>query len=184
MANVAITFFSGRGHTRKLAVTLARALGAEGCSARLIDVMEMSETDWQAMEAADGILFGAPTYMGSVAAEYKGFMDATSDIWSDQKWADKLAGGFTVATFPGGDKIVALQQLSTFAMQHGMLWVGQDQIGAPVNRNQVGINESGTWLGLAATTVRDKELLVSDGDVETARRYGTRFARAVRRWSI
>lgn len=184
MPNVAITYFSGRGHTRKLATTLAKALGGYDCAARLIDVMEMTDTDWKAMDAADAIIFGSPTYMGSVAAEFKGFMDATSDIWSDQKWADKLAAGFTVATFPGGDKLVALQQLNTFAMQHGMVWVGQDRIGAPVDRQAVGINESGVWLGLAATTVRDKEQMVSDGDLETARLFGKRIARAVRRWSI
>lgn len=184
MANVAITYFSGRGHTRKMAQTIARALGAEDCAARLIDVVQMTEMDWQAMEAADAIVFGAPTYMGSVAAEFKGFMDASSEIWSNQLWADKIAGGFTVATFPGGDKLVALQQLNTFAMQHGMIWVGQDQIGAPVNAAETGINQSGIWLGLAATTVRDKTQLISEGDVETAHRFGKRIARAVRRWSV
>ncbi|SMO58797.1 NAD(P)H dehydrogenase (quinone) [Thalassovita litoralis] len=184
MGNVAITYFSGRGHTRKLADKIAVALGQEGCAARLIDVTDLSQTDWQAMEAADAILLGAPTYMGSIAAEYKSFMDATSDIWSEQLWADKLAAGFTVATFPGGDKLSSLMQLNIFAMQHGMIWVGQDQIGAPVNADAEGINASGTWLGLAATTVRDKTLMVSQGDLETAHRFGQRIARAVRRWSI
>lgn len=184
MANVAITYFSGRGHTRKLADAIALALGAEDCAARLIDVTQISELDWKAMEATDAIIFGAPTYMGSVAAEFKAFMDQSSDIWTDQRWADKLAAGFTVATFPGGDKLNALMQLSIFAMQHGMVWVGQDQIGAPVNRDQIGINESGVWLGLGATTVRDKSLMVSEGDLETAHRFGKRIARAVRRWSI
>ncbi|MEZ5673785.1 MAG: flavodoxin family protein [Thalassovita sp.] len=139
MGNVAITYFSGRGHTRKLADKIAVALGQEGCAARLIDVTDLSQTDWQAMEAADAILLGAPTYMGSIAAEYKSFMDATSDIWSEQLWADKLAAGFTVATFPGGDKLSSLMQLNIFAMQHGMIWVGQDQIGAPVNTDAEGL---------------------------------------------
>ncbi len=184
MANVAITYFSGRGHTRKIATTIADALGDQDCDARLIDVTQISTTDWQAMGAADAILFGAPTYMGSVATEFKSFMDQTSEIWSAQGWADKLAGGFTVATFPGGDKLAALMQMNIFAMQHGMVWIGQDQVGAPVNRDEPGINESGVWLGMAATTVRDKTQLISEGDVETARRFGQRIARAVRRWSI
>lgn len=184
MANVAIPYFSAAGHTRRLAETIAVALGQENCAARLIDVTRMDEVDWQALDAADAILFGVPTYMGGPAAQFKTFLDATSDIWEAQRWADKLAAGFTVATFPGGDKLATLVQLNLFAMQHGMIWVGQDQIGAPVNRNAVGINETGVWLGLAATTVRDKSQLVSDGDLETARRFGLRIARSVRRWSV
>jgi len=46
-----------------------------------------------------------------------------------------------------------------------------------------GINQSGTWLGLAATTVRDKSLMVSEGDLETARRFGVRISRLARRWA-
>lgn len=184
MVNIAITYFSGAGHTRRLADTLALSLGREDCAARLIDVTEMAPLDWQALEAADAILFGAPTYMGGPAAEFKAFMDATSDIWERQLWADKLAAGFTVATFPSGDKLSTLTQLSIFAMQHGMLWLGQDQIGAPVDQTKPGINQTGAWLGLSATTVRDKTQLVSEDDLETARRFASRIARAVRRWSV
>ncbi|SEQ73151.1 flavodoxin family protein [Thalassovita taeanensis] len=184
MVNVAIAYFSGRGHTLRLADYIAGALGDENCNARLIDVTQVTEMDWAAMEAADAILFGAPTYMGSVAAEFKMFMDSTSGIWSEQLWADKLAGGFTVATFPGGDKLSSLMQMNIFAAQHGMVWVGQDQIGAPVVPENDGINASGVWLGLGATTSRDKTLMVHQGDLETARRFGVRVARAARRWSV
>ena len=69
-------------------------------------------------------------------------------------------------------------------MQHGMVWVGQDQVGAPLNANAEGINETGVWIGLAATTVRDKAQMVGQGDLETAQRFGARVARSVRRWSV
>ncbi|WP_420569318.1 flavodoxin family protein [Thalassovita sp.] len=184
MVNIAITYFSGAGHTRKLADTLALALGREDCAARLIDVTSMEPLDWQALEASDAILFGAPTYMGGPAAEFKAFMDATSDIWEQQLWADKLAAGFTVATFPAGDKLSTLMQMNIFAMQHGMIWIGQDQIGAPVDQTKPGINQTGAWLGLSATTVRDKTQLVASEDLDTAHRFGKRIARAVRRWSV
>ncbi len=184
MANVAIVYFSGQGHTRRLAEYVAGALGEEGCNARLIDVEQMAETDWAALNAADAILFGTPTYMGGVAARFKQFMDDCSEIWSKQEWADKLAGGFTVATFPGGDKLSTLMHLTVFAAQHGMIWVGQDQIGAPVRKDEPDINASGVWLGLAATSSRDKTQMLVEGDLETARRFGGRVARAARRWSV
>ncbi len=184
MPNVAIPYCSGRGHTRRLAQEIATALGDADCNARLIDVEKMGEVDWQALEAADAIVMGAPTYMGSAAAAFKTFMDATGDLWAEQRWADKLAAGFTVATFPGGDKLVTLQQMMTFAMQHGMIWVGQDQIGAPVDAAQPGINAGGLWLGLGAVSDRDKTQMIPAGDLETARRFGARIARAARRWSV
>ena len=184
MPNIAIPYCSGRGHTRRLAEVIAAALGDAGCNARLIDVTAMADVDWQALDAADAIVMGAPTYMGSAAAEFKTFMDATGNLWADQRWADKLAAGFTVATFPGGDKLATLQQLAIFAAQHGMIWVGQDQIGAPVNKDQPDINQSGVWLGLGAVSSRDKTQMIAAGDLETARLFGTRIARAARRWSV
>lgn len=184
VGNVAIPYASGRGHTRRLAEVIADALGEGGCDARLIDVEAIGKTDWQALDAADAIVMGAPTYMGSAAAAFKTFMDETGEIWADQGWGDKLAAGFTVATFPGGDKLNTLVQLSIFAAQHGMIWVGQDQIGAPVKADNPAINASGVWLGLGATSSRDKSLMVEAGDLETADRFGLRIARAVRRWHV
>lgn len=166
MGNVAITYFSWHGQTRKLADEIAVALGQEGCAARLIDVTDLSDTDWQAMEAAEAILFGAPTYMGGVAGEFKSFMDATRDIWQKQLWADKLAGGFTVMTPPDEDRLSSLMQLNLFAMRHGMVWVGQDQVKA-----------AGTWPGLALSTTEQI-------DLDAAHQFGFRIARAVRRWAI
>ena len=184
MGNVAIPYFSGRGHTRRLAQEIAAGVGAGQCNARLIDVAQIAETDWQALDAADAIVMGTPTYMGSAAAEFKAFMDQTGTLWAQQRWADKLAAGFTVAIFGGGDKLQTLQQLMVFAMQHGMVWVGQDQIGAPVDPEKEGLNQSGVWLGLGAVSVRDKTQLISAGDLHTAHLFGQRLARAVRRWAL
>lgn len=182
MALIAIPFFTGSGHTERLAETIAAAAAGAGCTASLIDVESMTAADWRDLDDAAAIVFGTPTYMGSAAAGFKRFMDDSSDRWTDQVWMDKIAAGFTVATFPGGDKLATLIQLSVFAAQHGMIWVGQDQIGAPVDKNKPGLNESGAWLGLAATSSRDKAQMVPPGDLETARLFGQRIARAAWRW--
>lgn len=184
MSNVAIPYASGSGHTRRLAEEIAKALGQVDCNARLIDVEVMFKIDWDALEAADAIVMGSPTYMGSVAAPFKAFMDETGDIWERQGWQDKIAAGFTVAGFPSGDKLATLMQMTVFAAQHGMVWVGQDQIGQPVKPDNPGINASGTWLGLAVTSDPDRARMLSEGEFETARRFALRIARAVRRWSL
>ncbi|MYM56814.1 flavodoxin family protein [Thalassovita mangrovi] len=183
MALIAIPYFTGNGHTLRLAETIAEAAGKAGCTASLIDVEKMAAADWQELDDADAIVFGTPTYMGSAATEFKRFMDDTSDRWGDQEWTDKIAAAFTVSIFPGGDKLATLIQLSVFAAQHGMIWVGQDQIGAPVDDGKPGINDSGTWLGLTATSSRDKTQMVQPGDLESARLFGHRIARVARRWS-
>ena len=175
--NIVIAYCTGAGHTRRLAEHIA-----EGAQARLIDVERIGDEDWAAMDAAQAIVFGAPTYMGSAAAAFKTFMDESSDRWSDQTWADKIAAGFTVATYPSGDKLTTLQQLAVFAAQHGMIWVGLDAMGEKGGAAETGVNRDGFALGLGATSSTDKSLLIDGGDAETARLFGARIAAAARRW--
>lgn len=175
---IAIPYFTGNGHTRRLAEAVADGTG----SARLIDVESMDAEDWQALDAAEAILFGAPTYMGSTAAGFDRFLEDASDRWPDLLWRDKIAGGFTVATFPSGDKLSALMRLAVYAAQMGMIWVGQAEIGAPVHPDRPGLNRTGSWLGLMATSSRDKAALIDPEDLDTARRFGARIAAAARRW--
>ena len=176
---IAIAYWTGSGHTRRLAEHVA---AGSGDAARLIDVANMRRTEWDLLDRAAAIVFGAPTYMGSTSAGVKAFMDESSDRWVNQVWADKIAGGFTVATYPSGDKMVTLTQLAVFAAQHGMIWVGLDQIGEKVDPAQGGMNSDGYCLGLGARSSRDKSLLIDPGDAATAHDFGARIAAAARRW--
>jgi NAD(P)H dehydrogenase (quinone) len=176
---IAIPYFSGNGHTRVLAEAIADGAG----KARLIDVEQISSEDWDALDHADAIVFGAPTYMGSTAARYDMFLEIASERWPDQLWADKIAAGFTVATYPSGDKFSTLMRLTVYAAQMGMIWVGQKEIGAPVHEDRGALNAQGSWLGLMAVSSRDKTQMVDADDLETARLFGTRIAEAATRWA-
>ncbi len=175
---IALPYFTGSGHTRRLAEAVAGGLE----NARLIDIEHISDDDWSALDAAPAILFGTPTYMGSSAARYDQFLEDASDRWPDQLWADKIAGGFTVATYPSGDKLSTLMRLTIYASQMGMVWIGPNAIGAPVDPSQPGINRDGSNLGLMATSSRDKTQLIDADDVATARLFGQRIAQAVAKW--
>ncbi|QXT39268.1 flavodoxin family protein [Gymnodinialimonas ceratoperidinii] len=178
---IAIAYFSGAGHTALLARAIAEGAGG----AHLIDVTAMTAEDWTALDAATAIVLGAPTYMGSTAARFDLFLEQASDPrWETGAWRDKLAGGFTVACHGSGDKGVALQRLSTFAAQMGMIWVGQSEIGAPVYPDRPGINRDGSWIGLMATQVIGEADILDTGDLETARLYGARLAASARRWAM
>lgn len=183
MIRIAISYFSGTGHAKKLAEFIAHGVMSAGVTPVMVDVATMTGDDWAVLENVEGIVFGTPTHMGSAAAGFKQFMDESSDVWFERKWANKIAAGFTTAVSHGGDKLNTLVQLNIFAAQHGMVWIGQDQIGAPVVAANEGINASGTWLGLGATDSLDKVEMITEGDAETARRFGARIADAARRWS-
>ncbi|MEM7731381.1 MAG: flavodoxin family protein [Pseudomonadota bacterium] len=176
---IVIPYYTGSGHTHILAEVIAEGAG----EARLIDVEHVSDADWDAMDEADAIIFGAPTYMGSSAARYDAFLEEASERWADQTWGDKIAAGFTVATYPSGDKFSTLMRLCVYAAQMGMIWVGQKEIGAPVHPDRGAVNAQGSWLGLMAMSSRDKAQMVEESDLITARSFGARIAMAADRWN-
>jgi hypothetical protein len=128
MTGIVIVHHSGYGHTHVQAQAVLRgAAGVPGVTAQLLAVEALADAGgegWSALDAADAIIFGAPTYMAGPSAQFKAFLDATSGRWADQRWKDKLAAGFTNSAGMNGDKLATLQQLALFAMQHGMVWVG------------------------------------------------------------
>lgn len=177
---VCIPFFSGFGHTKRIAQAIAQGVGK---SAQLIDVAAITDADWEALDAADAIVFGAPTYMGSAAARFSQFLEAVDTRWEHGKWVDKIAAGFTTAIHPSGDKLATLQRLSIFAAQMGMIWVGQSEIGAPVKPDRHGANRDGSWLGLMVTEKLGQDDDLPASDLETARRFGARVEQVTTRWT-
>jgi multimeric flavodoxin WrbA len=111
VAKVIVVYHSGYGHTKVVAERVA-----EGAGANLIEISadgEISEADWQALDEADAIVFGAPTYMGNASWQFKRFADASSKRWFSQAWIDKVFGGFTNSASPSGDKQVTLIGMQT-----------------------------------------------------------------------
>ena len=87
------------------------------------ELMDRDGPEVFAPDEADAIIFGCPTYMGSPSADMKRFMEASSGRWMEQKWADKLAAGFTNSGSWNGDKQNTLVSFLTLAAQHGMVWI-------------------------------------------------------------
>ena len=181
MANVAIVYHSGYGHTQRMAQAVAA-----GCGGQLIAIDadgNLPAGGWEQLKAADAIIFGSPTYMGSVSWQFKKFADASSKPWFGQAWKDKLAAGFTNSATLNGDKHSTLHYLITLAMQHSMLWVGTGMM--PANSKaatRADINNVGSFSGLMTATPSDAspDEMVS-GDIATARQFGERLASVVAR---
>jgi multimeric flavodoxin WrbA len=184
-ARVAIVYHSGFGHTKVLAEAVERgARLVPGTDVTLIPVAE-AEARAAELDAADAIVFGAPTYMGSVSAPFKAFMDWSSKAWFSRAWKNKVAAGFTNSGSQSGDKLNSLVQLAIFAMQHGMVWVGLDLL--PGNNNSKGsitdLNRLGGFLGAMAQSNVDEgpELSPIESDRKTAEYLGTRVAELTHR---
>lgn len=175
--HIAIVVFSEGGATR----AMARAI-AEGSGGRVYDVTALSAADWAALDAAGAIVMGTPTYMGGTPARFAEFIEVAAERWDKGLWRDKLAGGFTTAMHPSGDKLNVLVNMSVFAAQMGMIWVGAAETGAPVVPGNEGINPDGSWLGVMGTQEARLPERLSAGDLETARRYGLRLRGALDRW--
>ncbi len=180
MTRIAIVYHSGYGHTKVVAEQVQAGAGSvPGTQATLIPVEEV-ESHWTTLEAADAIVFGSPTYMGNVSGPFKTFMDTSSKAWLEQKWKDKLAAGFTISGSPSGDKLNTLQSLMIFAMQHGMVWVGN----AEMPYNEEGINRLGSFTGVMAQAGQvAPEVEPNAADRKSAERLGQRIAEASARWA-
>lgn len=180
MTTIAVVYHSGYGHTRRQAEAVAEGVSAAGATPLLLGVEE-AMARWGDLETVDGIIFGAPTYMGSVSAKFKEFMDASSKAWVSRSWQDKLAAGFTNSSSQSGDKLASLQQLAVFAAQHGMLWVSLGLM--PGNNSSKGsvedLNRLGSFLGAMAQSDSDAGPDVAPGkaDLATARHLGQRVAK-------
>lgn len=173
MTRIIIVYHSEKGRTEIVAQEVAR--GVESVPGILVELMKADAVDFERLEAADAIIFGCPTYMGSVPAAMKTFMDASSDVWMRHGWKNKIAGAFTNSYAYSGDKLNVLQQLSIFAMQHGMIWIGVGDMTEGSKPEH--INRLGGFLGvMTQSDTSVDETVPPKGDRETAFRYGARVA--------
>ena len=176
MSKIAIVFHSGYGHTRRMAESVAQGAGGELLA---IDAEgNLPEGGWEKLAAADAIIMGSPTYMGSVSWQFKKFADASSKPWFGQAWKDKLFAGFTNSASMNGDKLSTLHYLFTLAMQHSGVWVGTGLM--PSNSKAAGrndINYVASFSGAMAQSPSDASVdEMLPGDLETARLFGARVA--------
>jgi NAD(P)H dehydrogenase (quinone) len=187
MTTVSVLYFSGSGHTAKMAEAVAKGAAASGPKVNLLPLCgeDINQGRYQndallaQLDASDAIVFGSPTYMGGPAAQFKAFADATGERWYQRKWADKLAAGFTVSGGPSGDKLSTLQYFFTLAMQHGMMWVGLNELpGAS------GINRLSSYAGVMGQAAQEQPEVAPNGaDKLTGESLGRRIAEAARRWN-
>lgn len=181
MTTLSVVYHSGMGHNRMMAEAVAEGAGEmAGIQVNLIaiDGKDITDGRWKndaildQLDQSDGIIFGSPTYMGSVSGQMECFLDATAERWMAQAWRDKVAGAFSVSGGPSGDKFNTLVRFATFAMQQGMIWVGLGMIpGAD------GLNRLSFYFGAGGQAMQEPpEEAPNEVDKKTGAALGRRVA--------
>lgn len=175
--NLIVVYHSPYGHTAKVAQYIANGAKTMGVHATM---MSIEHIDWALLDAADGIVFGSPTYMGSVTGPFKVFMDSTSKRWMSRAWQGKLAAGFANSGGLSGDKLSVLQQINLFAMQHGMLWAGLPLLSQ--GQTEQDLNRLASHLGLMTQSNNaPSDITPPEGDLKTALWFGEYLALTLKR---
>ena len=187
MTTISVIYHSGMGHTAKMAEAVAEGAGSVAetqVHLLAIEGVDITQGRWQnddimkTLDGSDAIIFGSPTYMGSVSAQMKAFIDATSERWLSQTWKDKVASAFSVSGGPSGDKFNTLMTFATLAMQQGMIWVGLGV--TPLN--ETGLNRLSFYFGAAGQAMQESpEEAPNAEDKKTGAFLGRRVAEVARR---
>ena len=182
MAQILVLYHSGMGHTAKMAEAVHEgAASVQGCNSTIMaiegkdikDGRYSNDSVFSAIDKADAVILGSPTYMGCVSANTKAFMEATSSKYADRSWSDKIAAGFSVSGGPSGDKLNTLQTMVVWAMQLGMIWVG---LGI-TPFNDEGINRLSFYLGACGQAMQEPpDEKPNEEDLKTGRSLGERVA--------
>lgn len=186
MIKVAVVYHSTYGHTKRQAEAVLRgAQAVKNISAQLYTVTEATER-LDELDAADAIIFGCPTYMGSMSAGMKAFCEVTAKKWFSLAWKDKIAGAFTNSSSYAGDKLNTLVGLVINAMQHGMIFVSLGLLPSANRPEELNTlngpgphahNRLGSFIGPTAASFQVAPTEAPPkGDLETAEGYGRRVA--------
>ncbi len=183
-SNLAVIYHSAHGHTAHIAAhILAGAQSVPGIDAHLLKADDLARAPERLLDY-DGFIFGSPTYLGGVSGSFKTFMDATGRLWKSHALKGKLAAAFTVSSLPAGDKQSTLLSIFVFAMQHGMVWIGnailpEQHSGVPYEE---AANRLGSWSGMMAQAGHSEPAdSFVPGDIRTARMFGANVAQALQR---
>ncbi|MEM6590501.1 MAG: flavodoxin family protein [Cyanobacteria bacterium P01_H01_bin.119] len=186
MSKLVVIYHSQYGHTKLQAEAVYRgAARVDGIDAALMTAEEATQK-LDELDSVDGMILGCPTYMGSVSAGMKQFIEAAAKKWFTQAWKDKIAGAFTNSSSLSGDKLNTLVDLMINAMQQGMIYVGTGMMPAASDPNAMNsvagpgpevTNRVGSSVGpMAASFQVDPPSAPPSGDIATAEAYGERVA--------
>jgi NAD(P)H dehydrogenase (quinone) len=122
MAKALVCYYSRTGNTKKMAVRIAEVLESEGLE---VVLKKVQDTGARELLDYDCLVFGSPTYYGTMAWETKKLIDESVKFHG--KLRGRVGGAFTSsANVGGGNETTVLDILKAFLI-HGMVLIGDHQ---------------------------------------------------------
>lgn len=191
MGKIYTVYHSQFGHTKRQAEAVHEGVSKVPGTTAVLLTVEEATARMDELDSADAIIFGCPTYMGSMSAGMKTFIEAAAKKWFAHAWKDKVAGAFTNSTSFSGDKLNTLVGLLINAMQHGMIYVGlgmypgqsePEGFKTLAGPSENATNRVGSFIGpMSASMQVPPDQAPGKGDLETARLYGARVAEVTKK---
>ena len=163
---ILVAHYTRTGHTARMARGVAEGVAAVP-EARAI-VKTVGEITKEDLEAASGIVLGAPTYFANIPGEMKAEMDKWN--WKmEVDFTDKVGGAFATGGGQTGGKEYVVVSLLLFMLSNRMIVAG------PLYENP----ETGSIWGEPGSSAMTGPLDpgVSQHQLDAARRLGERVAR-------
>lgn len=140
MIKALVAYYSRSGNTKKMAEEISNSLKKENLSVELKSIEEVKADELTSYKV---LVFGSPTYYGSMAYQVKKLLDESVTLHG--KLDGKIGAAFSsAANIAGGNETTILDIINAFLI-HGMIVQGDPKgdhygpvaIGAPDERAKV-----------------------------------------------
>lgn len=143
---VLIVYYSMYGHVGRMAEAVAE--GAREVAGAVVEMRRVPETlptevlammgaiepqkafahvplcTVEELATADAIIFGAPTRFGNMCGQMRQFLDATGQLWAEEKLVGKVGSVFTSSATQHGGQESTILSFHTTLLHQGMIIVG------------------------------------------------------------
>ena len=116
MAKALVCYYSVTHNTEKMAVRIAEVLKAEGLE---VDLMKVKDTSVDDLLGYDCLLFGSPTYYGSMAWPIKKLLDESVKFHGQLR--GRVGGAFSSSANVGGGNETTILDILKALLIHGMV---------------------------------------------------------------
>jgi NAD(P)H dehydrogenase (quinone) len=90
---VAVVYHDTHGHTKRRADSVMRGVQEAGDVTSTIYTTKVAASRLDELDGADALIFGCPTYMGSMSAGMDSFLEVVAKKWLALAWKKQNCGG-------------------------------------------------------------------------------------------
>lgn len=122
MAKVLVVYYSRSGNTKKMAEIIGEILKNEGL---IVEIKNVEDTKVDELINYDVLVFGSPTYYGSMAYQLKQLIDESVKLHG--KLQGKLGAAFSSAGNVAGGNETTISGIINAFLIHGMIVQGDSR---------------------------------------------------------